>query len=149
MVILKGALRSCKLCYCAVLLQSVQTFYQSAPPCVGLLRFPDLVLSVTVGRLSKVCFLTSVLAFSNWTTRTRIVAAAPARRCLKLKPFEFLYVLHQDNVKPVVFCLLSVIGGTHLKEWLIKILRYLRCWHISASTKRGGLIRCASMHISE
>lgn len=39
-------------------LQGAQTFLQSAPPCARLLGFPDLVPSVTVVLLSKVCFFT-------------------------------------------------------------------------------------------
>ena len=41
-----------------VTLQGAQTFLQSAPPCARLLGFPDLVPSVTVVLLSKVCCLT-------------------------------------------------------------------------------------------
>lgn len=41
----------------AVLLQGAQTFHPSAPPCVELLKFLDLVPSATVDHWSKVCFM--------------------------------------------------------------------------------------------
>lgn len=87
LVVLKPeSLRSCKLCYRSftVLLQRAQTFYLSAPPCVGLLRFLDLVLSAIVGHSSKVCFAESYRLTSQLSECSSYLQDSAARSaCLR------------------------------------------------------------------